>query len=149
MEDDVLAVRGQLNIQAQIPADPFREGARGIRVAVHHEDRLGAAVGGGRAAGAGEVPHPILELALIRVCREPRDRSDLAIDGEFLAVDPRLLRPVLNRVSQAALPLIADEQQHRGGVGEEVLEVVQDPSAGQHPRRGDDHERLGIRADRL
>ena len=50
---------------------------------------------------------------------------------------------------ERALALVADEQERAARIGEEVLEVVHDPAAGEHPRGGDDHERPVCVADRL
>ena len=51
--------------------------------------------------------------------------------------------------AQRALALVADEQDRRGRVVDEVAQVADDPAAGQHPVRGDDHVRPGRPGDRL
>ena len=46
-------------------------------------------------------------------------------------------------------PLVADEQQHRPRVADEVAQVADDPAPGEHPVRGDDHVRPRRPGDRL
>ena len=96
-----------------------------------------------------EVAEPRLELVLVGVGREAAHRSNAAADRELLAVDPRGLAAFLKVPAERPLALVADEQQRAFRVGKEVLEVVHDPAAGQHPRGGDDHERPVGEADRL
>jgi len=54
-----------------------------------------------------EVPQPPEQLGLVGVGRESADRSDLARDGEILAVDPDLLRALLQLRAERAFALVA------------------------------------------
>src|SRR5687768_15149876 len=80
---------------------------------------------------------------------EPADRADLAVDLALLPVDPDLLGARLKVRAQRALALVTDEQQDRVRVADEVAEMADDPPAGQHPVRGDDHVRPRGLLDRL
>ena len=78
---------------------------------------------------------------LVGVGREAADRADLALDLAHLAVELDHLRPGLEVGAERPLALVADEQQGRAGIADQVPEVAEDPAAGQHPVRRDDHVR--------
>ena len=98
---------------------------------------------------AAEVGEPGLELVLVGVGAEAGDRAHAAADRALLAVDARRRRALGDVAPERSLALVADEQERAGRIGEEVLEVVHDPAAGQHAGRGDDHDRAVGQANRL
>src|SRR4029453_13646450 len=107
------------------------------RVAVDDVHRLGRPVAGRPA----EVSEPCLELVLVGMGGEAADRADLAAYLALLAVDAGALRALLEVAAERSLSLVADEEQRAARIGEEVLEVVHDPAAGQHSGAGNDHDR--------
>src|SRR6478672_7187716 len=81
----------------------------------------------------GEVAEPVEQLGLVGVGGEPADRADLAADLARLTVELDRRRAGLEMGAERALALVADEQQGRGRVADQVPEMPQDPAAGQHP----------------
>ena len=84
---------------------------------------------------------PVEQLALVGVRGEAADRADLAADRADLAVELDGLRTGLEVGSERAFALVADEQDRRGRVVDEVAQVADDAAAGQHAVRRDDHVR--------
>ncbi len=80
---------------------------------------------------------------------EAADRADLAANPANLAVELDRCRAGLEVGTEGAHALVADEQDHRARIVDQVAQVADDPAAGQHPVRGDDHVRPGCPSDRL
>ena len=111
-----------MGLEAERP-DPGQEGLLGVRVAVHQEDparesRIA------RPPPAAEVGEPVEQLRLIGVGREAADRADLAADLPDRAVDRHRLGTRLEMVAERPDPLVADEQDDRGRVVDEVPQVT-------------------------
>ena len=96
-----------------------------------------------------EVAEPGEQLGLVGVGAEAADRADLAADLADLAVELDRRRAGLEVGAERADALVADEQDHRARVVDQVAQVADDPAAGQHPVRGDDHVRPRRLGDRL
>src|SRR5512138_964554 len=107
----------------------------GGRIAVDDEDLLRP------PRAAAEAADPLEELALVGVRREPADRADAAAHVARLPIEHDLGRPSLQVRAERALSLIADEQQRRRGILDEVAEVMEDATPGEHPVRRDDDVR--------
>ena len=118
-----------VRVHLQLGADALRERLGGIRIAVHDEDLLWRAA---LATGAAEVGEPGLEFVLVGMGAETGDRAHATANVDLLAVDARRLPAVLDVAAKRALALVADEEQRALRIGEEVLEVVHDPPAGEH-----------------
>ncbi len=115
-----------------------------LGIAVDEEDGFREARRPGRLA-VGEMAQPIEQLGLVRVGGEAADRADLAADLARLAVELHGRRPGLEVGAERALALVADEQERRGRIADQVAQMAEHPAAGQHPVRGHDHVRtLGL-----
>ena len=81
--------------------------------------------------------------------REPADRADLAADRPDLAVELDRLGAGLEVGPEGPLALVADEQDRRVRVVDEVAQVADDAAAGEHAVGRDDHVRPRRPGDRL
>ena len=129
--------------------DPDRERLGRVGVAVGDEYPLRPTIAAVRAARLREVAEPVVELVLIGVGGEAGDDSDTALISVRDAVDLRDLGARLDVPSERSLTLVADEQEGAGGIGQEVLEVVHDPPAGEHPGARHEHQRPWLGPDPL
>src|SRR6185295_11641086 len=100
------------------------------RVAAYDEDasRIARCA---RLLALHEPPEPIEQLALVGMGGEAADRADLAADPPDLAVELDLLRARLEVCAKRALALVADEEDRRRRVVDEVAQVTHDAATGQ------------------
>ena len=91
-----------------------------------------------RARGDGRPAEPVDRLVRVRVDREVGERDDLRPHRHVVPVDLHLARTFGELATARALGLVAGEHDAVAPVGQLVGEVVHDPTARCHPRRGDD-----------
>src|SRR6185436_18859264 len=128
--------------------DLWPDGELRLGVAVDEED--GARIAGGPGLLAGrEVAQPVEQLRLVGVRREAADRADAALDLARLPVEADRSRAGLEVRAERALALVADEQDRRVRIADEVAQVVHNTAAREHPIRGHDHVRPLRGRDRL
>ncbi len=143
-----LAQRGTCAVDAQVAADARGERSGRRRLAMGHVHRARPSIGLGGMAPKWpiQVSSSVWSAWADRpVIDRTRQRT-----GHDRAVDPRLLARRPGQVAaEGPLALVADEQERGPRVGKQVLEVVEDPPAGQHPGRRDQDERPRAADDRL
>src|SRR5581483_1719753 len=96
----------------------------GAGIAVDEEHRLREAGVAGSLA-LREVGDPRLELVLVGVRGEPADRANAAAHVAWLPVELHPLRAGLQVGAERALALIADEEQGRRRIVDEVAQVME------------------------
>ena len=99
----------------------------------------------GKPAGDAGYPRQVF----IRVGREAADRADLAAHRRTWPSSLTVFAPAWRCEPSVPLPLVADEQDRRRRVVDEVAQVADDTTAGQHPVGRHDHVRPRSALDRL
>src|SRR5512143_3762359 len=103
----------------------------GRRIAVDDEESARVSRGALRLP-LHERAGPVEELRFVRMRGEAADGADLAADLAHLAVDADLLRALLQVRPQRALSLVADEEDRRRRIADEIAQMEEHPSAGEH-----------------
>ena len=143
--------RGQVELDPLVPVRDVRreaerldlglQGDLGVRVAVDEEDPARIARHRPAACPSPNSPSQSSSSRLVGVRREAADRPDLAAHLAGLAVEADLLGPGLQVRAERPLALVADEQDRRRRVVDEVAQVADDAAAGEHPVGGHDQVR--------
>ena len=93
---------------------------------------------------ASEAAEPFEKFGAIGVSGETIERFDVRADGDVLAMHTQELRSVLQRASACAGGLETDKHDRRLGIGQSLLQVMDDSAAGGHPTGRDDDERAWV-----
>ena len=93
---------------------------RGLRIGVAVDDEDASREARVAVPLADGTREPVEQLGLVGVRREAADRADLAAHVVQRAVDAHLLRAGLEVRAERALALVADEEQHRARVADEI-----------------------------